>query len=301
MKKPSPFVLVALSVGLFAAVTNITRAATPTPTATPGLTATPSVQQVARFHGESWGDSQLSRGTIVAKIGSVVCGTGGPIPIADAPLKYQVDVVSTSITPGCGSEGALITFLIDGRQAAQTAIWHAGTDTQLNLIVGVAFSLFSGSTPVTGNEPEAVVPFINGASCGTEEFNEALPPPCIGQLVGYTDIAYSAQQKAGCGVEGAPITFKFLDAQGNVVAVANETGTWHAWDGVSGPQQLNLTFGSSSGAGLPNTGTGGTSTGGPLGRPSAFAGFPGLCRDRLRTRPSPLLRAPIFGGPASTV
>ncbi len=157
MKKPSPFVLVALSVGLFAAVTNITRAATPTPTATPGLTATPSLQQVARFHGESWGDSQLSRGTIVAKIGSVVCGTGGPIPIADAPLKYQVDVVSTSITPGCGS-GALITFLIDGRQAAQTAIWHAGTDTQLNLIVGVAFSLFSGSTPVTCMSPRRSFP-----------------------------------------------------------------------------------------------------------------------------------------------
>jgi hypothetical protein len=69
-------------------------------------------------------------------------------------------------------------------------------------------------------------------------------------------VAYSAEQQAGCGVEGSQVTFKLLDAQGNVVAVANEKGTWHAWDGVSELQQLNLTFGPRGVITMPGTGTG---------------------------------------------
>jgi hypothetical protein len=73
----------------------------------------------------------------------------------------------------------------------------------------------------------------------------------------YEAVVYSAEQQAGCGVEGAQVSFKLLDAQGNVIAVARETGTWHAWDGVSAPQQLNLTFGPPGFITMPGTGTGG--------------------------------------------
>ena len=77
------------------------------------------------------------------------------------------------------------------------------------------------------------MPFINDQPCGYA--SGSLPPT-------YSAFVYAEQQQAGCGVEGAEITFKLLDAQGNVIAVAREKGVWHAWDGVSPPQQLNLTM-----------------------------------------------------------
>ena len=69
--------------------------------------------------------------------------------------------------------------------------------------------------------------------------------------------------EATCQVGVRQIAFKPLDAQGNAVAVANEKGVWHAWDGVSDPQKLNLTFslvsgiavGSMRGGGEAHSGT----------------------------------------------
>jgi hypothetical protein len=80
----------------------------------------------------------------------------------------------------------------------------------------------------------------------------------------YGAVVYSAEQQAGCGVEGAEVSFKLLDTAGNVIAVANEKGTWHAWDGVSAPQQLNLTIVpvGSAGIKMANVGTGGPQAGG---------------------------------------
>ena len=263
-------------------------AATPTPTATstvtatPAATPTPSPQQMARFHGEPWVDARVSKADITAKIGNVVCGTGGMIPMADVPLAYQVSVVSDQIKPGCGREGAVVTFLIGDRQASQTAVWHVGADTLLNLVAGPPFSLISGSTSLTCTEIERLaprlVPFIDGTACGQERPSDVLSAPCRGELSGYAAVVFSAEQQAGCGVEGAEVTFKLLDAQGNVIAVAKEKGVWHAWDGVSSPQQLNLTFAPVGGIRMGNVGTGGggRQTGSPWSALAAVLSGAGL-------------------------
>lgn len=291
------------ALGLALAMSSTAHAATPTPTvtSTPTATSTPSPQQVARFGGEEWADGDLSTDSITARIGDVVCGNGGPLPIADAPSVYHIDVVSEQVTPGCGHEGATINFFVGDRQAPQTAVWHGGSSSTLNLIVGPPFARISGSTSLSCDQmvEHHIVPFINGVACGDENFGGAFGPPCNGQGLGYQnpvwyqDIVLSAQQQTGCGVESAPITFKLLDLKGNVVSTANETGTWHAWDGgVSDAQQLNLTFPPATTIHVGNVGDGPASGASPwlplsvglasLGLASGIGGF--ALRRPLRRR-----------------
>jgi len=48
---------------------------------------------------------------------------------------YIVDVASDSQTPGCGTEGAIVTFQVAGRAAHEQGRWKAGLNT-LSLTVG---------------------------------------------------------------------------------------------------------------------------------------------------------------------
>lgn len=79
-------------------------------------------------------------------------------------------------------------------------------------------------------------------------------------------------------MEGSEVAFKIVDTRGNVLAIANEKAIWHAWDGVSDPQQLNLTFGPAGGIKVGNTGTGDASgdEGGAWGRLSLVLASLGL-------------------------
>ena len=240
------------ALGLALAMSSTAHAATPTPTvtSTPTATSTPSPQQVARFGGEEWADGDLSTDSITARIGDVVCGNGGPLPIADAPSVYHIDVVSEQVTPGCGHEGATINFFVGDRQAPQTAVWHGGSSSTLNLIVGPPFARISGSTSLSATR------WSNTTSFPSSTVSRAATRTSVAHLarrngqglgyqnpVWYQDIVLSAQQQTGCGVESAPITFKLLDLKGNVVSTANETGTWHAWDGgVSDDSSSTLLF-----------------------------------------------------------
>ena len=52
--------------------------------------------------------------------------------IESGDSMYVIDVVSDSQTPGCGTEGATVTFIIAGRPAQQTGLWKAGSNP-LNL------------------------------------------------------------------------------------------------------------------------------------------------------------------------
>jgi hypothetical protein len=141
-----------------------------------------------------------------------------------------------------------VTFFVDGRQAPQTAIWHSGMSQTLTVIIGPPFARFSGGVGPDRLFYQVILSYVGNVSCGDGRTGD--------QGYGYEAVVYSAEQQAGCGVEGSQVTFKLLDAQGNVIAVARETGTWHVWDGVSDPQELDLTFGPAGGITTPNTGTG---------------------------------------------
>ena len=68
---------------------------------------------------------------------------------------------------------------------------------------------------------------------------------------------YSQEQRVGCGTEGAEVTFKLVDGQGNTLATAEQKGIWHAWDGMRDTSQiLNLTLVTPGGIRIGNVGTG---------------------------------------------
>jgi len=281
MKIMSRMALVSLCVGLAALTAGVANARTPSPTATgtpmPPATATPSPPPPAVFAGTVWVDARIvGDRDLTARIGDTVCGTARPPfispPGADAPV-FGLSVPSDEVLPGCGREGAVVTFFVGGQQAPQTAVWHAGAFEGLALIIGPPFATFGGGLSYNSSRipaGQAVVPYIKDTPCGY-----ALIPATRDA---YRGIAFSNEQELGCGVEGSQVTFKLLDAQGNVLAVAKEKGVWHAWDGVAEPQSLRLTFGSGVGITVGNTGTGDASggEGSAWGRLSILLGFVGL-------------------------
>ena len=159
-------------------------------------------------------------------------------------------------------------------------------------IIGTSFARLDGSlyTGLTLTS-ERVVPYIRGQICAdTPPFQS--PWQWIGaNPYSWGVVVYSSEQAPGCGVEGSQITFKLLDQQGNVIATANETATWHAWTG--GPDQgVDLTLSPPGGTTItmPNTGTGnGPDALGPLAVGLATVGTAGVAgglalRRRVATR-----------------
>jgi len=250
--------------GLHGAAANA-RTPTPASTSTPAVlpAATAPAPQPAVFGGSVWVNARrvADRG-VTAKIGDVVCATArAPFvtPPGGGGPTYGVAVPSDEVLPGCGREGATVTFFVGDQQVPQTVVWHAGEDIRVDLIVGPPFAWYSA-----GHSPQlaegTLVPYIGNKACG------------------YGTVVYSNEQEPGCGVEGSQISFKLLAAQGNVIGVANQTATWHPWDGISDPQQINLTFGPPGGITMPGTGTGDGSDGegtfwGGLSVLLAFAGL----------------------------
>ena len=259
------------------------RAPTPTPTMTPWPsptpwpTATPTLppDQVAVFRSLSWLDARLTGGLVVARIGGIECGQSYPVALACDPYScgpaQDIQVVSNNIKPGCGYDGADISFLVEGRQASRTAVWHAGRQPWLTLTAGLPFAMVSGnfSWPDqltyldhdldADDRESALVPFIGDTPCG---YDDILVPEvgmdgAVKGVYRYGAVVYSREQRAGCGYEGAPITFKLLDSQRNVVATAVERASWHAWDGTPGTgEQLDLTLVRTGGIRLGSVGTG---------------------------------------------
>jgi hypothetical protein len=86
-----------------------------------------------RFFGTvTIGGQPAAQGARVeARVGNNVCGTGTVGPGG----TYQVDVASATTQPGCGTDGATVSFSVDGRPASQTGTFQTGAFTQLNLTV----------------------------------------------------------------------------------------------------------------------------------------------------------------------
>lgn len=249
-----------------------TRTATPTPSPTP--TATPTINPAslgsrpAEFIVWLWVDGHRSSEPIVPKVGDVVCGEdGGPVSVTESGDEQQLVYVETAPkVPGCATEGSTITFFVDGRQANQTWRYHREPNVWVRflvLTVGPSFARVGGyfSWPdqlpiLNGSEDDSksvLIPYIDGRACG---YDWVLAPEGGHR---YVVVVYSSEQRAGCGYEGAPITFRLVDGQGNVLATAEEKGVWHAWDGTDATaEQLNLTLVTPRGIRIGSMGTGGS-------------------------------------------
>jgi hypothetical protein len=239
--------LVVVSLALGAGVARA-RTPTPTPTVTPAATSTPVAPAWAGsgasyFDVVLWVDGRQAPEPIVPRIGDVVCGgeTQTPIMPPDSGVLYHfVRVESDTTVPGCGTPGATVTFFVGDRQADRTAEWRAGEDQSLTLLVGPPFARIWGNADLHLNTGgERLAPFIGQEVCGYQEnsWQGAAPP------FGYSVVVYPRELRAGCGVEGAQVSFKLLDEHHNVLAVAVEKGFWHAWDGTPATfESLNLTM-----------------------------------------------------------
>ena len=226
---------------------------TPTGATAPISTPTPAPPEPADFAVIPWVNARNSARQVIAKIGETVCATGVPTTGSGLGI-FGVSVPSAEALPGCGRDGAVVTFFVDGQQAPQTAIWHSrafpGASQLVQLIIGPPFArFFGGVSPSKLSPGQEVVPYVADTVCGYGEANDPRDA--------YEAVVYSSEQQAGCGTEGAQVTFKLLDAQGNVIAVANEKATWHAWDAVfEHIQRLDLTFGPAAVITMPGTGMG---------------------------------------------
>ncbi|MBI2767469.1 MAG: hypothetical protein HYX53_16360 [Chloroflexi bacterium] len=72
--------------------------------------------------------------SIEARVGSATCGVTTTFN-ASGQSRYTIDVpaLDPGATPNCGTDGATVTFLIGGKQAAQTGSWANYKLTELNL------------------------------------------------------------------------------------------------------------------------------------------------------------------------
>jgi hypothetical protein len=170
------------------------------------------------------------------------------------------------VKPGCGYEGAQVTFFINDEQARQTAIWHASSVQEVDLF-HVPFAEFHGDiTLPSGLDPSlfqygplGMYAYVNGNLCGE------VGPGGIWSNFPYEEVVKSAEEQPGCGVEGAEVTFKLHDREGymlgvrrNILGVAREKGVWHAWGDGNLDQELDLTI-DPVGIALANVGDGGSS------------------------------------------
>lgn len=126
----------------------------------------------ATFFGSVTVDGQsVSDGTaVVALIDGKVCGEGDKEPgqrgtwtateaspeygIESGDSLYVVDVVSDSQVPGCGTDGAIVTFLIAERPAHQRGLWIAGSNP-LNLTAETPSHTGDPATTPSGGEAPA--------------------------------------------------------------------------------------------------------------------------------------------------
>lgn len=241
---------------------------TPAPTATP----IPAPEHIAQFLGKVWLNvfgGYGKTGPVTARVDGTICATEAPpcpnppclVPPADPPphtRDFHLDVVSAEVKPGCGYEGAPVAFYVGETPANTTAIWLAGASQEVNLTVGPPFAFFQGAVTFdpdlvrTGHELVwGINAYVGDVLCGRETRGVFAGLP-------YFVVVDSAEQKAGCGTEGAEVTFKLRDRAGNLVGAAREKGTWHAWGNGNTGQNVNLTMAPVEGGGIRvgNVGTG---------------------------------------------
>jgi len=192
-------------------------------------------EHVSGFGGSVWRDgAPVPAGTHVeALVGDKVCGE--TITCGPRESRYLMWVTSAEEQEGCGEEGAQVRFRIDGAVANQTAQWHDQESATVDLFVGPDLAVFGGSVfahrpdapNITVPEGATVSAYVGDRLCGESTIFVAHPGPSMYQIVVLPDAL-----RAGCGSEGAPITFA-IDGE-----AANEVAVWQP-----GVHRVELTVG----------------------------------------------------------
>jgi hypothetical protein len=107
-----------------------------------------------RFFGKATASGQPAAGAaIAALVGGTNCGSG----TADGSGNYRLDVLSSGERPGCGTDGATVTFTVAGQRASQTGTWKQGEFTPLDLSGAAATATATATTPpaATATAPAA--------------------------------------------------------------------------------------------------------------------------------------------------
>jgi len=98
---------------------------------------------------------------VIATIAGSVCGQ----TTVQRDSTYLVDVVSSGVTRGCGTEGATVYFWVAGCPAG-TATWHSGQWTELDLSA-VCGPDSDGDGCTSNQEDVGAPPPVPGSTCST--------------------------------------------------------------------------------------------------------------------------------------
>ncbi len=94
---------------------------------TTGVRAESPPNPPARFAGSVLVDGQppAPGTTIEARIGSATCGSGATFNVG-SESRYTLDspALDPGATPNCGTDGAVVSFYIGGKKAAETGSWR---------------------------------------------------------------------------------------------------------------------------------------------------------------------------------
>jgi len=91
-----------------------------------------------------WGNAYIDGNP--APVGAVVSAFIDSVKCGEYTIEtegiYGVVVAPATTHPGCGTEGAVVVFKINGNTATPTGIWHSGTNQYLDIS-------YSGAPPMT--------------------------------------------------------------------------------------------------------------------------------------------------------
>lgn len=179
-------------------------------------------EHVSGYGGSAWKDgAPLPPGARVeALVGEKVCGETTVCGLRGS--RYFLWAASAEEEEGCGEEGIDVHFRVDGAAANQTAQWHDGESATIDLFVGPDLAVFGGSVSVyrpdttytMAPEGTPVQAYVGDQLCGESTIFTVHPGPNMYQVAVLPDAL-----RAGCGREGASVTFTIGGQTTNEVAV----------------------------------------------------------------------------------
>lgn len=128
----------------------------------------------ARFVGSVTvnGQPAAAGSAITAVIGSTTCGTTA-VFMSGAEARYAVDspALDPGATPNCGTDGATVSFTVNGAKANETGVWHSYQLNTVNLTVTTATATPSASPTGSATVVKTATPKGPATGSGVDTSN----------------------------------------------------------------------------------------------------------------------------------